>query len=218
MSLNARGARGRGRAGAAGAEGRLKRELSSFAVLLLTLSSLSPVVSVFGVGGDVLHQAGAGAAMLFGLAILAALVWSVVYAELGSAYPYAGGDYVGVGSVLGGWAGVVTLALWAVTAGPSIAFVAETMVPYVAQLAPRLPAPLVTFGGLAAADRGGVAVGGTGGLDYRSVPGRGRPSRGFAEGREIDVGMYQCFDIAGRKIAERGHGMSLRSFSNECLS
>jgi amino acid transporter len=132
-------------------KGRLRRELSSFAVLLLTLSSLSPVVSVFGVGGDVLHQAGAGAAMLFGLAILAALVWSVVYAELGSAYPYAGGDYVGVGSVLGGWAGVVNLALWAVTTGPSIAFVAETMVPYVRELAPNLPAPLVTFGGLAAA-------------------------------------------------------------------
>jgi len=132
-------------------KGGLRRELSSFAVLMLTLSSLSPVVSVFGVGGDVLHQAGAGAALLFGLAILAALVWSVVYAELGSAYPYAGGDYVGVGRVLGGWAGVVTLALWSVTFGPSIGFVAETMVPYVAQLAPNLPAPLVTFGGLAAA-------------------------------------------------------------------
>lgn len=132
-------------------KGRLRRELSSFAVLLLTLSSLSPVVSVFGVGGDVLHQAGSGAAILFGAAILAALVWSVVYAELGSAYPYAGGDYVGVGSVLGGWAGVVVLVLWAVTAGPSIAFSAQALVPYVGQLAPRLPAPLITFGGLAGA-------------------------------------------------------------------
>jgi len=133
------------------AKGGLRRELSSFAVLLLTLSSLSPVVSVFGIGGDVLHQAGAGAATLFGLAILAALVWSVVYAELGSAYPYAGGDYVGVGSVLGGWAGAVTLVLWAATAGPSIAFVNLTIVPYVAQLAPQIPAPAVIFGGLAGA-------------------------------------------------------------------
>ena len=131
--------------------GRLRRELSSFAVLLLTLSSLSPVVSVFGVGGDVLHQAGAGAALLFGSAILAAVVWSVVYAELGSAYPYSGGDYVGVGRVLGGWAGVVTLALWACTTGPSIAFAAETLAPYVAQFAPWIPAPVVIFGGLAGA-------------------------------------------------------------------
>ena len=132
-------------------KGRLRRELSSFAVLLLTLSSLSPVVSVFGIGGDVLHQAGAGAASLFGLAILAAVVWAVVYAELGSAYPYAGGDYVGVGRVLGGWAGMVTLALWALSAGPTVAFTAETLAPYVAQLAPQLPAPLVIFGGLAGA-------------------------------------------------------------------
>jgi amino acid transporter len=28
-------------------------------------------------------------------------VWAAVYAELGSAYPYAGGDYVGIGSILG---------------------------------------------------------------------------------------------------------------------
>ena len=129
----------------------LRRELSSFGVLLLTLSSLSPVVSVFGIGGDVLHQAGAGAAGLFALGIVAALVWAVVYAELGSAYPYAGGDYVGVGRVLGPWAGVVTLAIWAVTAGPSIAFATETLAEYVAQLAPQLPTQLVTFVGLAGA-------------------------------------------------------------------
>jgi hypothetical protein len=132
-------------------KGQLRRELSSFAVLLLTLSSLSPVVSVFGIGGDVLHQAGAAAASLFGLAILVALVWSVVYAELGSAYPYAGGDYVGVGHVLGGWAGMVTVALWALSAGPAVAFAAETLAPYVAQFAPQLPPPLVIFGGLAGA-------------------------------------------------------------------
>jgi amino acid transporter len=133
------------------AKGGLRRELSSFAVLLLTLSSLSPVVSVFGMGGDVLHQAGAAAAGLFGFAILAAVVWAVVYAELGSAYPYAGGDYVGVGRILGSWAGVVTLAIWAVTAGPSLAFAAQTLTIYVRQLAPQFPAPAVTFVGLAGA-------------------------------------------------------------------
>jgi amino acid transporter len=132
-------------------KGRLRRELSSFDVLLLTLSSLSPVVSVFGVGGDVLHQAGAAAVGLFGLGIAASLVWALVYAELGSAFPYAGGDYVGVGRVLGPWAGVVTLAVWAVTAGPAVAFGAETMTAYVRQLAPQLPASAITFGGVASA-------------------------------------------------------------------
>jgi amino acid transporter len=131
--------------------GGLRRELSAFAVLLLTLSSLSPVVSVFGVGGDVLHQAGAGAAGLFALAILAAVVWAVAYAELGSAYPYAGGDYVGVGRILGSWAGVVTLAVWAATTGPSTAFAAQTLTIYVRELAPGLPSGVVTFAGLAGA-------------------------------------------------------------------
>src|ERR1700722_19624267 len=32
---------------------------------------------------------------------------------------------------------------------------------------------------------------------------------GLAKTSEVDVGMYQCFDIAGREIAERRHVRSL---------
>lgn len=135
----------------AAAVGRLRRGLSPFAVLLLTLSCLSPVVSIFGVGGDVLRQAGTGAGGLFLLGIAAAVVWGVVYAELGSAYPYAGGDYVAVGSILGGGAGMLVLALWASTAAPSIAFSAQIIANYCAELAPGVPAPVFTFGSLVAA-------------------------------------------------------------------
>jgi len=71
-------------------EGQLHRKLSSFGVLLLTLSCLSPVFSIYGVGADVLQHAGTGAALLFLIGIAAAVIWAVVYAELGSAYPYAG--------------------------------------------------------------------------------------------------------------------------------
>ena len=45
-----------------GSPPRLQRRLSSFGVLLLTLSCLSPVFSVYGVGSDVLQHAGTGAA------------------------------------------------------------------------------------------------------------------------------------------------------------
>jgi amino acid transporter len=83
--------------------GRLRRELSTLGVLMLTLSALSPVFSVYGLGGDVLQHTGTGAAGLFLAAIGIARVWAAVYAELGSAYPYAGGDYVGIGSILGAW-------------------------------------------------------------------------------------------------------------------
>ncbi len=137
--------------GSSGPQGRLQRRLSSFGVLLLTLSCLSPVFSVYGVGADVLQHAGTGSAVLFLLAMGAAVVWAVVYAELGSAYPYAGGDYVGVGAILGSWAGVVTLAIWAVTAGPSIAFEARVIADYAGELVPSLPAAAITFGSLAAA-------------------------------------------------------------------
>lgn len=132
-------------------KGGLHRTLSSFGVLLLTLSCLSPVVSIYGVGSDVLQHAGTGAVGLFLLGLAAALVWAAIYAELGSAYPYSGGDYVGVGSILGPWAGAVTLVIWAVTAGPSVAFTIKIVASYAGELAPGLSSQVITFGSLALA-------------------------------------------------------------------
>ena len=139
------------RGSCAPAVGQLHRKLKSFGVLLLTMSCLSPVFSIYGVGSDVLQHAGTGAALLFTVGIGAAVIWAVVYAELGSAFPYAGGDYVGVGTVLGSAAGFVSLALWAVTVIPIGAFLAKTMAVYVGDLAPAVPPQIITFGSLAAA-------------------------------------------------------------------
>lgn len=133
------------------AAGQLHRELSSFGVLLLTLSCLSPVFSIYGVGADVLHQAGTGAASLFVFGIGVAIVWAVVYAELGSAYPYAGGDYVGVGSILGAWAGFASLTIWTATTGPIVALLVKTIAVYVGVLAPTAPPVIISFASLAAA-------------------------------------------------------------------
>ncbi len=129
----------------------MHRKLNSFGVLLLTMSCLSPVFSIYGVGSDVLQHAGTGAAGLFLLGIAVAVIWATVYAELGSAFPYAGGDYVGVGTVLGPAAGFVCLALWAVTVIPITGFLAKVVAVYVADLAPGLPPQAVIFGSLAAA-------------------------------------------------------------------
>jgi amino acid transporter len=131
--------------------GGLRRQLSGFGVLLLALSCLSPVLSAYGIGSDVLLHAGTGAAGLFLLSIAVALVFGAVYAELGSAYPYAGGDYVGVGSILGGGAGLASMAIWASTAGPQIAFEAKVLADYAGPLAPWAPAEAIVFGSLAAA-------------------------------------------------------------------
>jgi len=123
----------------------LRRELSSFAVLMLTLSSFSPVQSVYSTGSDVLQHTGTGAAPLFLLALVPALVWALVYAEIASAFPYAGGDYVAVGTILGPWAGFATLAVWMVTAGPLMAVAAKFDATYLAQVFPGLPLVPTTY-------------------------------------------------------------------------
>ncbi|HTY49215.1 MAG TPA: APC family permease [Steroidobacteraceae bacterium] len=136
---------------AAGGAGRLRRQLSSLAVLLLTLSSLSPVVSVYGFGSDVLQHAGTGAVLLFLVGIATTVVWTMLYAELGAAYPYAGGDYVGVGTILGPAAGIATLAVWAALAAPAVAFNAQIVATYLGGVASFGSALPVTLAALLAA-------------------------------------------------------------------
>jgi amino acid transporter len=99
----------------------------------------------------VLVHAGTGTALLFLVGLGAALLWGFVYAELGSAFPYAGGDYVGVGRTLGGWAGAATLALWVATTGPAIAFECQIAATYAGELVHGITPALLTFGMLAAA-------------------------------------------------------------------
>lgn len=129
---------------AAGSQ-RLHRRLSPFDTLLLTLSCLSPGFSVYGPGSDVLQHTGTGAAALFLIGIGAAAIWGMVYAELGSAYPYAGGDYVGVGSILGPAAGFASLALWGMTVLPTSAFLAQMVAVYLAEVVPTAPQLTVTL-------------------------------------------------------------------------
>lgn len=133
---------------ATASETRLHRRLSPFDALLLTLSCLSPVFSVYGPGADVLRQSGTGAAALFALGIAVAAVWAMVYAELGSAYPYAGGDYVGVGSILGPAAGFACLALWAAIIVPTNAYLAKIIGTYGAQALPGLARAPVVYGSI----------------------------------------------------------------------
>lgn len=133
---------------ATAADSRLQRRLTRFDALLLTLSCLSPVFSVYGPGADVLRQSGTGAAALFALGIAVAAVWGMVYAELGSAYPYAGGDSVGVGSMLGPAAGFACLVLWAAIIVPTNAYLAKIIGTYRAQVLPGIARAPVVYGSL----------------------------------------------------------------------
>jgi len=89
----------------------LQRGMKVLGALILTLSAATPASSVFVIVPDVLSQAGTGALIAMGLAALIAICVAQVYAELGSAFPLAGGEYAMVGRTLGPWAGFAVLGL-----------------------------------------------------------------------------------------------------------
>ena len=87
---------------------KFTRSLSGFGVAVLTLSMLSPGVSVFVSGGTIIQQAGSAAIAAFVLGSLITYCQTSMIAELGSAYPTAGCDYAAVGYAIGDWAAATT--------------------------------------------------------------------------------------------------------------
>src|SRR5580692_1446619 len=107
---------------------KFTRSLSGFGVVVLTLSFLSPGVSIFVSGGTIIQQAGSAAIAAFLLGTLINYCQTSMAAELGSAYPTAGYDYAAVGYAIGDWAagttyiaGVFSLPLFLNTSAVGIA-------------------------------------------------------------------------------------------------
>lgn len=88
-----------------------KRSLGPVGVLLLTLSATTPASSVWVIVPEMLQVAGSGALIAMALAAIVCVATAFVYAELSSAFPVAGGEYVMVGRTLGPLAGFVMLAI-----------------------------------------------------------------------------------------------------------
>jgi amino acid transporter len=82
-----------------------------FGALVLTLSAATPASSIFVIVPDVIAQAGSGALIAMGIAAVIAVCVAQVYAELGSAFPMAGGEYAIVGRTLGPLAGFAVLGM-----------------------------------------------------------------------------------------------------------
>ena len=80
---------------------KLRREMSGFGGMVITLTNLSPSIGVFIAAPVVIQQSGSFAVVACLLAFVLGLIVSGVYAELGSAFPHAGGDYVLIGATLG---------------------------------------------------------------------------------------------------------------------
>lgn len=87
---------------------KFTRSLSGFGVIILTLSVLSPGVSVLVSGGSILAAAGTGTVLAFLLGSLVCFCQTSMAAELGAAYPTAGYDYAAIGHAIGDWAGATT--------------------------------------------------------------------------------------------------------------
>ena len=87
----------------------LVRSLGVAGVLFLTLSVATPASSVFVIIPGMLQVAGTGAVWGLILAGIVCVATAFVYAELSSAWPVAGGEYVAVARTLGPLAGFVML-------------------------------------------------------------------------------------------------------------
>lgn len=90
---------------------QLDRTLKVFANVTLTFGTLGPTATVFAFLPVVLWVAGSFAFIGFLIAAVFALCQGLVYSELGTAYPVAGGEYSMVGRVLGRPAGAILFAI-----------------------------------------------------------------------------------------------------------
>lgn len=89
----------------------LARSLGVAGVLFLTLSVTSPASSVFVIVPEMMQTAGTGAVWAMAIAGLVCVATAFIYAELSSAWPVAGGEYVAVANTLGPLAGFVMLGI-----------------------------------------------------------------------------------------------------------
>ncbi len=117
----------------------LHRTLTSMEVVFLAFSALSPALSVFIFGDGILHMAGSGtaAAVLIGGAVAA--MSGFLYAELGAAFPQAGGIYPSLVGVLGPFWTFPYITMMMLLAPSLIAFYALGFTDYVRVLDHSLP-------------------------------------------------------------------------------
>lgn len=116
----------------------LHRGLTAFDAVMITLSAISPASSVFIILPGVIALAGSGALLSLSLAAIIGLCMALVYAELSSAIPHAGAEYVMIGRMLGRAAGFITFTMVAISIVLIIAVIALGIGTYLAVLIPGL--------------------------------------------------------------------------------
>ncbi|MBU6206377.1 MAG: APC family permease [Alphaproteobacteria bacterium] len=128
-----------------GSPQKFTRALSGFGVIILTLSVLSPGVSVFVSGASIVQQAGSGAVLAFLIGGIVCYVQTSLGAELGAAYPTAGYDYASIGNAVGDWAGALTYIVSLVTLPMFLNTSAVGIAEYLHPIFPGINDTLVTL-------------------------------------------------------------------------
>jgi len=124
--------------------------------LFLTLSAETPASSVFVIVPGVVEVAGSGALVSMAAAGLVALCMALTYAELGSTFPSAGGEYAILGAVLGAPAGFAVLGVNLLNLLLSCAALSLGVADYPGAVVPNVPPLAVGLGCMAIATLLGV--------------------------------------------------------------
>ncbi|MGH3276421.1 MAG: APC family permease [Streptosporangiaceae bacterium] len=93
---------------------QLHRGMKGFGSVLIALSAATPAVSVFAIAPVAFAQQGSGAFLSFLLGAVIGIGMAACFAELGAAYPIAGGEYSIGARVLGRFSGFILLILYIV--------------------------------------------------------------------------------------------------------
>jgi amino acid transporter len=127
-----------------GYEQELKRALNLVGNVSLVVAGITPATALLIIGPVALTQAGTGAFWAYLIAGVLAICMALCFAELGSIYPTAGGQYPIVNRVLGKQVGFVALLNYAALGVFIPASIALGFGPYLAGILPGIDPNLVS--------------------------------------------------------------------------
>lgn len=124
---------------------RLSPIIGTGRLVALTFAVIAPASSVFLTFGTAFHLAGPGIVLGFAVASIINLAVMLCYAELGSQFPEAGGDYALAARSLGRWAGSVYAVLLGAKGIAIPALLALSTADYLHQLVPAMSISATAF-------------------------------------------------------------------------